>query len=241
MPYIKKIIIAGRTKEIIKIYSSRYGKRGITRGKNINATPEEVRRVNQRNAETKLRHLLNTNFGKNDIHMVLTYKKKERPDPEQGKKNLKNFIRRIKRVYDKKGIEFKYITVTEYKTAAIHHHLIVTGIDVRLIQDKWPFGKVRPTYMDDTGEYSKLANYLIKETSKTFNSEEKIFSRRYGRSRNLKQPKIITRIVKSKTFREDPKPEKGYYIEKDSIRNGVHEVTGRVYQFYRMIKIDRCW
>ena len=240
MPYIKRITIAGKTKEIEKSYSSRYGKRGIGRSKNMNPTPEDVKKVNQRNAEKRLRRLINCNFEKNDIHLVLTYKKENRPTPEAAKKILANFIRRMKREYEKQGIEFKYIHVTEYgkKNGAIHHHILLPGIDTRVIQDQWPNGKARPTYFDDNGDYGKLANYLIKETSKAFMKDDAT-GRRYHPSRGLKQPKTIVKVVMSKSYREEPKPEKGYYIEKDSIRNGVHELTGSPYQFYRMIALDR--
>ena len=124
---LRRVIIlaeagAGKTKEIEKSYSSRYGRKGIGRSKNMNPTPDDVKRVNQRNAETRLRRLINCNFEKNDIHLVLTYKKDERPKPEEAKKILANFIRRIKRRYKKLGIEFKYIHVTEFgkKNGAIH-------------------------------------------------------------------------------------------------------------------------
>ena len=240
MPYIKRITIAGKTKEIEKSYSSRYGKRGIGRSKNMNPTPLDVKRVNQRNAETRLRRLINCNFEKNDIHLVLTYKKEDRPNPEAAKKILANFIRRIKRRYEKEGIEFKYIHVTEYgkKSGAIHHHILLPGIDMRIIQDTWEYGKARPTYLDDKGDYGQLANYLIKQTSKAFMQDD-AKGRRYHPSRGLKKPRTFVKIVHSNTYREDPKPEKGYYIELDSIKNGVHEVTGSPYQFYRMIKIER--
>ena len=240
MPYIKRTTTAGKTKEIEKSYSSRYGRKGIGRSKNMNPTPDDVKRVNQRNAETRLRRLINCNFEKNDIHLVLTYKKDERPKPEEAKKILANFIRRIKRRYKKLGIEFKYIHVTEFgkKNGAIHHHILLPGIDTREIQELWPFGKARPTYFDDKGDYGQLANYLIKETSKAF-MKDGTKGRRYHPSRGMKQPKTDVEIVFSNTYRENPKPEKGYYIELDSIKNGVHEVTGNPYQFYRMIKLER--
>lgn len=238
MPYLKEVCIAGNTKEITKRFSSRYGIRNINRSKNSEPTPEAVKKINQRNAETKLRRLINTNFTKNDIHVVLTYRKEERPEPKAAKKQLTNFLRRLKRRYIKLGSVLKYIAVTEYKGKAIHHHLIINSVDIRDIQDLWAFGKMRPTYMDDKGDYAQLASYLIKETSKTFNADD-AQGRRWNASQNLKQPKITKTIVAANKFRKDPKPEKGYYIDKDSIRIGQHEVTGMFYQFYRMIKLER--
>lgn len=239
MAYIKTTITAGKTIEVSKTYSARYGVKGIKRSENINPTPEKVKKINQRNAEKRLRRLINTNFGEGDIHLVLTYKKEERPDVEGAHKELKNFIKRIKRVYEKEGLELKYIAVTEYEGKAIHHHMIIPGIDMRLIQKKWPHGKTRPTFMDDTGEYSLLAEYLIKETSKTFLEDGAAMKRRYIGSRNLVEPTVKKEIIKAQKFNNDPKPVKGYYVDKNSIVNGIHEITGWPYQFYRMIKIER--
>ena len=61
MAYIKEICRTGEVIEIRKTKSYRYGKR-IPRGKNVNKTPEDVKKVNGRYAEMKLRRLLNPNF-----------------------------------------------------------------------------------------------------------------------------------------------------------------------------------
>ena len=41
MPYIIEVVQAGKTIEVMKYYSSRYGKKGIKRGKRQNLTKEE--------------------------------------------------------------------------------------------------------------------------------------------------------------------------------------------------------
>ena len=57
-----------------------------------------------------------------DYHLVLTYKKNNRPTPEQAKKYLKNFIQNMRNAYRRLDEELKYILVTEYENKAIHHH-----------------------------------------------------------------------------------------------------------------------
>ncbi len=238
MPYIQQTVKAGKTIEVFKYFSTRYGNSGARRGIRDKPTPEQQMKVNRDHAERKLRWLINENFKANDIHLVVTYKRENRPDIETALKQRRNMLRRFERVYENAGIEFKYIAVTEYKNTAIHHHLIINRIDVSLLQDKWTFGKLRPTYLDDTGDYSELAAYLIKETDKTFRNEEVPISKRWSCSKNLKKPKITKKIIKANTWNKIPKAIKGYYIDTDSIYNGTHKFTGHPYQSYTMKLIE---
>lgn len=237
MPHIEEVAICGRTIEVSKKYSFRH-KGKIPRGPNRSPTPEDVKKVNERNAITHLRRLINTNFKYQDIHLVLTYKREKRPaTPQDAKTDLEKFLRKLRGYFKKRNMELKYIAVTEYKNKAIHHHLVINSMDTRDLTEIWPHGQPRPTYLDASGQYGQLASYLIKETSKTFNSVNSVHGKRWCASKNLKQPIITRRIVSANSWRKNPKPKKGYYIEKSSIRSGVHEITGFPYQFYRMIKI----
>jgi len=238
VPYIEEIAIAGKTIEVSKKHSYRYMGKKIPRRENKNETPEDVKKINERNAETNLRRLINTNFGYQDIHLVLTYKKENRPQsPQEAKVDLEKFLRKLRAYYKKRGCELKYIAVTEYKNKSIHHHLIITSMDTRDLTDLWTCGQPRPTYLDRSGQYGQLASYLIKETSKTFNSEEGIYGKRWCASKNLEQPKITKRIISASSWQKNVKAKKGYYIEKGSERSGHSEFTGFAYQFYRMIKV----
>ena len=240
MPYYKTTIVAGRTIEVIKGYSKMIGNHN-KRSARRNKTPEEVERINQRQAEARLRRLINANFGEGDIHLVLTYKKNDRPDPAEAKKRIDKFIRRLRTRYKKLGVELKYIHVTEYATSAIHHHLIINSIDSnlnKLIRECWPHGSPHLTPLDDTGQYKDLAAYLIKETSKTFKDPEAVHKQRYSTSKNLKKPHVKTVLIDSERWREDPKPIKGYLIDKTSVENGVSEWSGRRFQRYTMIRQD---
>jgi len=238
MPYLKRTVIAGKTIEVKKYFSTNYGKQTSARGIRKEHTPEEQQKVNEQYALQKLRWLINTNFGENDIHLVVTYKKELRPDVEKAMVQRRNMLRRFKRVYESQGKEFKYIIVTEYKNKAIHHHMIINHIDVALLQDKWKFGKLRPTYLDDTGDYSKLADYLIKETKDIFSDNENSIKKRWSASKNLKPPKIKKQVIKANMWNDTPKAIKGYYIDKDSIYNGQHKFTGHPYQTYVMKRIE---
>lgn len=238
MPYIQKTYIAGKTIEIEKTYSKRYGKK-IQRGENRNPTPEAVKKQNAKLAEDKLRRLLNHNFSYKDIHLVLTYKREQRPDPAEAKQQLSKFLRKLRNEYSKRDMELKYIAVTEYKNKAIHHHLIVNRIDTGVFSDLWEYGRPHTTLLDNSGDYKQLASYFVKETNKTFSEKNSPFKKRWTASKNLNQVVPVVEVVKAKQWREQPSAKNGYILETDSIKNGVSEVTGFEYQFYRLIKVDK--
>ena len=170
MPYIRETCIAGKTIEIEKKFSSRFNNHGIKRSPNMNKTPEDVAKVNERNAEKELRRKVNHNFKPGDLHLVNTYSGKE-PNLEEAKKDIEEFIRKIRNLFRSQGKVLKWISVTEYKNKRIHHHLIINAISVNDLIKYWPKGHIRPSFLDSTGNYKKLAAYLIKETSKTFRFE----------------------------------------------------------------------
>ena len=71
MPYYRTEITAGKTVEVIKSYSKRIGDHRPRGGKE-KPTAEEMEKVNRKNAEARLRRLINDNFGYGDYHIVLT-------------------------------------------------------------------------------------------------------------------------------------------------------------------------
>ena len=73
MPYVERVTKAGNTIEIERYFTSRYKKQGISRGDKVKPTREEQEKVNTRQAERKLRILINANYGYGDYHLVLDY------------------------------------------------------------------------------------------------------------------------------------------------------------------------
>lgn len=66
MPYVERITRAGKTIEVERYFTSRYKKPGIKRGDKVKPTKEQQAKVNTRQAERKLRILMNANFGYGD-------------------------------------------------------------------------------------------------------------------------------------------------------------------------------
>lgn len=240
MPYIKQTVYAGKTVEIHKYYSARYGlPTKPNRNPHTQPSTEQMQEINRKHAVTKLRHLLNSNFEFGDIHAVFTYRKEDRPsDIQTAKKRYSKLMRELKKAYKKAGVEHKYIAVTEYENTAVHHHIVLKNIDVTLLRSCWEWGKVLISVLDETGQYGGLAEYLIKETDKTSKRPDGMYKKRWNASQNLTKPVIKREVVNAKSFREDPKPLKGYRLWKDSEPyNTLNLYNGSPRQDYIMIPI----
>lgn len=231
---------AGAVLEIIKCIP-RGCRKGVPRGPK--KTKKEIEEANLKQAARKLARKINANFKPGDLHVVLTYRKEDRPSAEEAYDIIRDFIKRLRGEYRKHGAELKYVHATEYGRKAIHHHLIVNWVnDGKMttrdyIRKLWK-GRGSPKYVDlyDTGEYQTLADYLLKETEKTFRSSPE--KQRYACSRNLIDPKPEKRIRRTKSgWQKDPRPRKGYYIIQDSLYNGFDKL-GYPYQRYVMVKTD---
>lgn len=241
MPYIRRTTYAGKTIRIDKYYSSRYGKQ-VTKGERQEVTDEKQEERNRQNAIRRLNALLNCNFVDGDFHCTFTYQIKNRPGSvEEAKKNYSMLMRALGKAYRKEGKEFKYIAVTEYQSKSIHHHIVLPRIDVTVLQKCWPFperGKVLISPLNTDGEYYKLAEYLIKETDKTFKAGG-MYGKRWNASKGLKQPVVVREIIEAKHFTNEPKPLKGYYIKKDvDFELNSCDDYGIPKQSYIMVKIE---
>ena len=239
MPYVMETVKCGKIIEIRKYYSSRYGKPGRGRAQRMQETPEDMKLINEQNAERKLRQLLNANFKENDLHIVLTYRKGFRPSPSAARLNLDKFMRKLRASCAAADEELRYIAVTEYKKAAIHHHLVIQNMDIRRITALWEFGRVLFTPLDGSGQYKALAEYLIKETRETFRSANPPSKKRWNASKNLIKPKVEKKVIPRESWRLMPKDIKGYIVDRDSVQNYACKRTGFPAQSYYLRRIEQ--
>lgn len=226
--------------EVENIFSGRYGKR-TSPAERRTPTPEEQERINEHQCIRKLRRKIHANFDEDDLFETLTYGRNRRPDPKGAAHELRLLLNRLRGIWKRAGTDLRYIVVTEYKSKSIHHHLIVNdlpdGTGAKKIAQSWSRnGHANTKYLYEDGQYERLAEYLIKETSKTFRDPDNPSKLRYSCSRNLVTPVAKTRIMKRDDWPEEPRIPKGYYLEKDSLVNGVNKMGYR-YQYYRMVKI----
>lgn len=238
MAYIQETCKTGRIIEVRKTICRSHKGRGARNTKTI-PTADRVEKSNEKIALRTLRRKLNTNFGPEDLWVTLTYKG-EAPEKEEAKKELDNFLRRLRREYKKAGKEMKYIVVTEYEAKRIHHHAVLNSIDPQLLQEVWQRGIVNARPMEADGNYEALAEYMIKETKRTFR-EENATGKRYRCSRNLKPYDEMKReVIGAKEFRREPKAVKGYWLNKQSVIRSMFFFAGALYesQEYYMTKIE---
>lgn len=196
-------------------------KRGARRA----VTPEAVEKNNQRLAIKKVWLLLGANFDGACSHMTLTYGG-DAPTKEEAKKEFNRFMRRLRREFRKEGAELKALYATEYENHRIHHHIVLNTCDIEMVDRIWGKGFVHITRLEDSGDYHDLAEYLVKETEKTFRQEDAVNRQRYGHTRNLIMPVTKREEISLKDLSDEPKPIKGYYVPKDRVRTFQHPVTG---------------
>lgn len=237
MPYIEKVTRAGRTVLYERSYSSHIHPPGATRQKKSEKTTESQLRVNQRKAAVEMTILMNANFRPGDYHVTLTYKREERPeDVQKAKEDRSAFLDRLRRRMNKEGKPFKYVLVTEVgKRGALHHHIVMNQVPTEWIRTAWKKGRIDVRPLDDTGQYSRLAEYFAKYKIQFQRMGGE--GRAWTRSTNLYRPETKKRIIRNRGyFREEPRVKKGYWLDKETVHAGVSELTG--WNFLRYILVE---
>lgn len=185
--------------EIYPVYERRID---TPRADKKNATETAMKNYNDKMAMKQMVRIINTNFSKDDLYITLTYPDKVLPTEAQARKDMSNYIRRLKTARKKLNLpELKYLYVIEFvseeeavysKKIRIHHHLIINKMDRDLAEEIWKTAKPkaraesRRLQPDDFG-LEGVARYLGKW---------KKGKKRWYASRNLKKPKVNTSVTK---------------------------------------------
>lgn len=244
--YMKRTIKYGNRIEVRKYHTFRCpGKGERARGERKQPTKEQMAAANERRAVKKLKMLMIENFGAGDWHLVLTYAKDNRPDATGCRKLLRKFFERCRKLYRAAGVPLKYIMVTEWEAKAIHHHIVISDIPGihRVLQEIWKEGGIHLTPLYQNKEFDDLAEYLTKETRKTFQRSDSPMKQRWTCSRNLKRPEVHTEQVNTGSWKEEPSVPKsleqeGYVLDKTSIVADV-DAMGYPFQEYTMIRYEK--
>ncbi len=210
MPRYRKHIWAGDVYECEEYYSPRAIGKKYNRGQNEILTSEEQKERNLKIARRKLSRLINANFKQGDLFITLTYRC--RLTREEIKRELRNFLSRLRRWRKKKGLPaIKYIVVTESESGREHHHLLVNAMDITLkeMTELWGNGRVMISQLEPGGDYTGLARYITKENVKEY-------EKRWTTSRNLEQPKVVVKKLGSVKPKKKPKAPKGYVVVESS-------------------------
>lgn len=223
-------------------YTSKYNKKGGTREKNTNKTPEAQKKINSRNSARKLTRILNANFDGSSWYITLSYKKNLRPtDKKAFKCDVDKFLRNLRALYKREGKVLKYVWVPEMgERGAVHIHIVINNIEALKVKNLWNKGWITLKPLDNDGQYRRLANYFIKYSDKAMKTEESISSRRYNASKNLIIPEPEKKVVMGRNaYNHTICVPEGWCIDKDSIVEAWHEVTGYMFFTYTLIYIGK--
>lgn len=188
MGYRTRTIKAGPRLEV-EIYPI-FGREdtGRARAARQNVTPDAVQRLNEERSKRKLVQLADANFTDQDIHLTLTYR--QAPKYDQAQKDVKNFLRAVKRKREQRGMSpLKYIYTIEGdddgKRERIHIHMLMSGgIDRQELEAIWAKGYANADRLQpNENGLEAIARYITKQQKNR---------RKWCRSRNLKQPKQRT-------------------------------------------------
>lgn len=183
----------------INIYSDEQEKVSkLKRAKKTKATEPKVKKLNDEYSRQYFRLLLNGNFGEKDYQMWLSYDDETRPiDRAAAIKDRQNFINRLKNLYKKLGVEFRWLAITEtgVKSGKLHHHIVLpggynvfkNGISRNLIEEKWGKGIANCRRLQKRSDrwLNDFATYLMKSQSNAEKGE-----RCWSGSRNLVKPDV---------------------------------------------------
>lgn len=234
-------------------YMGNYGARGEKRAKKSKATPEQIKKQNQRNREKKMRRLIKANFRPGDIWGTLKYPKGSRKGIDEVKEDLRTFLSDMRRAYKKREEPFKFIYRMEIgERGGIHIHILLNRLESDpadlLIERCWKKGRVFYTPIYEAGGYEELAEYIVKQPNEEVEKQLSLFPEeerkefvKYSSSRNLIRPepevKEYRRWTLKKLIENGPKPTPGFYIDKNSILQGVNQYTGMSYYQYTEIRV----
>ena len=230
MGYRRRVTLAGDRMEceIYPVFGRDDEQRARAAKKNI--TPEKQRRLNDERARRRLIQLADANFSERDIHLTLTYK--HETTLPACRKDVRNFLLRVKRYREKMGMDpLKYIYTIEGKTELnkgfpvnrIHIHMLMNGgISREMLEEMWAMGYANADRLQPTERgLEEIASYIIKE------ARTKSGARKWSASRNLVKPK--QRTTDARTSNRVVK-----MIAHD-IRNEAKAEMERIYPGYRFV------
>ena len=172
---------------------------------------------NKRRSKEYFFYLIHENFTVEDNRLDLDFKPENMPKNEaELKRVMRNFIIRLRRKYEKYGIELKLVWIPEISEAGRYHiHGFITGgVPIEEIRKAWALGRANCTkFQYDQHGLAAYNQYVQKDP---------ILSKRWCATKNLKKPKERTSdyslrqkdvaAVRSEDFRELEQRLKGWKV-----------------------------
>lgn len=196
------------------------GKRPEKKNSRMEAAEIRKQEQNEYSKKKNLARLLNANYKAGDLLIGLDYSEagmrklekvcartaewaegseetRQEIIYEAAEKELKLCIRRVMRAMDKEGEEIRYIAITSDmdgdtgESVRVHHHLVVNAEAHAAFLSKWTLGGVSIEPLSKQGDYTPIAEYLIKQVRRRKDAKA------YATSRNLKRPQPKDRVALS--------------------------------------------
>lgn len=238
MGYTKKTTTARSFVRVRNSHNIHQPPPGGKRGKRENASPEEIKKNNERYSKKNLEALVDLNFTLGDFWVDLHYGKDDRPQAfEEAEARLTKFIRKLRAEWRRAGGELKYIATTECgKSGGYHHHILLNAgvVSAERVMMVWGmrYCSNKLVYSEDL---SQLADYICKQSSLELREERgRAGKKRWRASKNLRRPKVETKAIKAGTWRKIPKPPQGYRLDVDSIEHGF-DWLGYPWMEYKLV------
>ncbi len=209
----------------------------------------KVKDLNDEYSRKYFRWLFHNNFSRGDYTITLTFEKAT--NRKQAQRDFVNYIKRLKRLYIRLGLELRYLYVYEGRSKGTrpHYHVVLnsgTGLNRDDIEQLWGRGTTQTKLLqpDDKEFCEALCEYLSKEMKHAAK-----FERSWNCSTNLLRPDIVTddnRISKKKMRKMQDaarNDEVKKYVERlyigwvlVSYYIGTNEKTGRSFARFRLVR-----
>ncbi|MGN2369285.1 rolling circle replication-associated protein [Clostridium cagae] len=185
--YIRQTIISGEVVES-EMYPVWKCHNDVPRKRTGNESREAQKKLNKKNSRKNVVRLINANFNNGDLYITLTYKNGYLPDEKRARKDMRNYLARIKRWRKRNGITepLKYIYSIGFennpnsKKVRIHHHLIINSMDRNIIEELWGLGRASASKLQaDDFKFEGVGRYIANQGPE-----------RIAYSKNLKKPII---------------------------------------------------
>lgn len=187
-------IISGRTTEVRDVLMESASIKKPRNRKSRKSNEKQILR-NEMEAVLRLARILNCSYQGGDLFLTLKYDDGRLPaSKEEAKRLLRNFIRRISRVYQKlTGKKLLWVAVTADRSSKtgqpvrLHHHLVLQAVDWEIIAANWPADQFSYRRLDASGDYTAVARYMIRNAGYGG-------GRAWSAARGMKKPKYTTPI-----------------------------------------------
>ena len=166
-------------------------------------TREAQQRANDERSRIRLTQVIEANFDDRDVALTLSYGG-EAPEPKRVDKDIRNFLERVKRVREKRGLpELKWVMAiggdempaVGYSGKRPHVHMIMSGgVDRDTLEKIWGKGFANADRLQpNENGLGGIARYLTKQKQ---DRERKPGAKTWRGSRNLKKPVRRSRDAK---------------------------------------------